>query len=221
MEIKSTLTAAITTCLLVASAVGVAAQGEESQGRSVAYTTGTSGEIPEVVQGTQQRAPDGHRQMRGLRIIDIPVEFSDPRLSGKLTIWSNGAGEDFPDGFTNLEPRTYRIVNQGGAWAGSGERILAARVGEPRPLINHESMVLFGEGSYAGLIAYVFIELANQAPELEAVILDIEMAPLPEPVAVEKPREIPAPSRPTAGSISLKASELAGPVDVIWPEAGR
>jgi hypothetical protein len=168
----------------------------------VAYATGTSGEIGETVQPSQQRAPDGHRQWRGLRFIDIPVEFSDPRLSGLLTIWSNGAGQDFPDGFANLEPRTYRIVNDEGAWAGSGERMLAVRVGESRPLINHESMVLFGERAYEGLVAYVFIELANDEPELEAVILDIEMAPLPGPVAAGKPRDITLPSRPTADSVS-------------------
>ena len=68
--------------------------------------------------------------------------------------------------------------------------------GEPRPLINHESMVLFGERAYEGLVAYVFIELANQAPELEGVILDIEMAPLPDPVVAETRREITQPSRP-------------------------
>jgi hypothetical protein len=62
-------------------------------------------------------------------------------------------------------------------------------------------MVLFGERAYEGLVAYVFIELANDEPELEAVILDIEMAPLPEPVSVDEQREITAPSRPTADSI--------------------
>ncbi len=202
MQIKSTLIIAITIGLLVGSAARVVAQDEESSAPSVAYSTGTSGEIGETVQPSQQRAPDGHRQWRGLRFIDIPVEFSDPRLSGLLTIWSNGAGQDFPDGFANLEPRTYRIVNDEGAWAGSGERMLAVRVGESRPLINHESMVLFGERAYQGLVAYVFIELANDEPKLEAVILDIEMAPLPGPVAAAEPPDITLPSRPTADSVS-------------------
>jgi hypothetical protein len=205
VKLRSTLIAAVTTSLLVGSGVAVAAQDEEPEARSVPYATGTSGEIAEVVQPTQERAADGHRQMRGLRFIDIPIEFNDPRLSGLLTIWSNGAGQDFPDGFANLEPRTYRIVNDDGAWSGSGERILAVSSGRPRPLINHESMVLFGEGAYEGLVAYVFIELANEEPELEAVILDIEMAPLPEPIAAEEQRRITGPSRPTADSVTGQA----------------
>ncbi len=209
MKIKSALIAAITIGLLVGSVAGVGAQDEESKARLAAYTTGTAGEIAETVQGTQERAPDGHRQLRGLRFIDIPVEFSDPRLSGLLTIWSNGAGRDFPDGFANLEPRTYRIVNDDGAWAGSGERILAVSTAESRTLINQESMVLFGERAYEGLVAYVFIELANEAPELEAVILDIEMAPTPEPITTVTRREITGPSRPTADSIGPQAERVA------------
>ena len=46
-------------------------------------------------------------------------------------------------------------------------------------------MVLTGEGDYEGLVAYVFIDFANEEPELEAVILEVERAPFPEPVAVE------------------------------------
>ena len=117
-----------------------------------------------------------------------------------LTISSNGAGRDYTGGHARLEPRTYRIDNDGGAWAGSGERVLALSVDQLRPLINHESMVLFGEGGYEGLVAYVFIELANEAPELEAVILDVEMAPLPDPIEARERRDIPEPQAPTAHS---------------------
>jgi hypothetical protein len=71
----------------------------------------------------------------------------------------------------------------------------------PRPLINHESMVLVGEGAYEGLVAYLFIELANEVPELEAVVLAIEMAPQPDPITGTERREIPEPQAPTAGSL--------------------
>jgi len=216
---KLTVITAITFGLLVGAAVSVAAQGEEPEASSVAYATGRSGEIAEVVQPTQGRAADGHRQWRGLRFVDIPLEFSDARLSGLLTISSNGAGEDFPDGFANLEPRTYRIVNEDGGWAGSGERMLAVRRGEPRPLINQETMVLFGEGDYVGLVAYVHIELANEEPELEAVILDIEMAPLPEPIASEEPPDITQPRRPAPDSVGPTVLEPSGTIDDIRREA--
>ena len=75
-------------------------------------------------------------------------------------------------------------------------------VDQPRPLINHESIVLSGEGGYDGLVAYVFIELANEVPELEAVILDVEMAPLPDPIEAKERREVsPGPQAPTAHSV--------------------
>jgi hypothetical protein len=199
MRIKSTLIAATSLALLVGSMLSVAAQEQESDGQSVAYATGTAGDPQAVVEPTQQRTSDGQIQIRGLQLDDIPVQFSDPRLSGLLTISSNGAGRDFADGHARLEPRSYRIATDGGAWSGSGERILVLSVQRPRPLINHESMVLLGEGRYEGLVAYVFIELANEEPELEAVILDIEMAPLPDPItAMERP-EITGPQRPMAG----------------------
>jgi hypothetical protein len=181
--LKTTLTMAIAVGLLAGSAVGVAAQDEESEAPPVAYTTGTTGSPADGVEPTEESVPGG-RQMRGLGLIDIPLEFTDARLSGLFTISANGAGQDFADGIANLESRTYRLVNDDGAWAGSGDYIFAIADGSP-PLINQESMVLTGEGAYDGLIAYVFVDFANEEPELEAVIVEVERAPFPEPVAVE------------------------------------
>ena len=211
MKIKSTLIAATTIGLLVGSMITVVAEDEESAVQAVPYATGTAGDPQAVVEPTLRQTSDGEIQIRGLRLDDIPVRFTDPRLSGLLTISSNGAGRDYADGHARLEPRTYRIDNDGGAWTGSGERILALSVGQPRPLINHESMVLFGEGGYEGLVAYVFIELANEAPELEGVILDVEMAPLPDPIAAGERRDIPEPQAPTAHSVGAASLEQTGP----------
>lgn len=201
MKTKSTLIVATSIGLLVGSMVGVVAQDEESDVQSVAYATGAAGDPQAVVEPTLQRTSDGQLQIRGLRLDDIPVRFTDHRLSGLLTISSNGAGRDYVDGHARLEPRTYRIDNDGGAWTGSGERILALSVDQTRPLINHESMVLFGAGEYEGLVAYVFIELANEVPELEAVVLDVEMAPLPDPIAAKERRDIPGQQGPMADSM--------------------
>ncbi len=196
MQFKPTLVVATTVSLLLGLTAAVVSQDEVPEVGSVAYSTGIAGEPSEVVDPTQLPAPDGELQLRGLQLIDIPVRFTDSRLSGLLTISSNGAGRTFADGHARLEPRTYRIDNDDGSWTGSGERILAVSVRAPRPLINHESMVLLGDGAYDGLVAYVFIELANAAPELEAVVLDIEMASLPEPVPAEKDRDLTTPRSP-------------------------
>jgi hypothetical protein len=188
---------------MVGSMVSATAQETEPDVQSVTYATGTAGDPQAVVEPTLRRMSDGQFQIRGLRLDDIPVQFTDSRLSGLLTISSNGAGRDFVNGHARLEPRTYRIDNDGGAWAGSGERILALSAYQPRPLINHESMILLGDGEYQGLSAYVFIELAGERPELEAVILDVEMAPSPDPIAVDERRILPAPQGPMTDSVIL------------------
>lgn len=221
MSIKSTLIAATTICLLVGSSAGVIAQDDRSDEgpgvRSAAYSTGIAGDVPDTVDATQLQAPDGQLQSRGLQLIDIPVTFTDSRLSGLLTIWSNGAGRNFADGFARLEPRTYRIDNDEGSWTGSGERILAVSLQEPRPLINHESMVLAGDGAYDGLVAYVFIELANAAPQLEAVVLAIEMAPLPGPVPARDRHDVTGPRRPVTDPIAQAVPGPPGRLNQVIP----
>lgn len=196
MQINATLTAVLLIGLAVVPG-GVAAQDDEPVVERMAYSTGIAGDVPETIDPTQLDAPEGELQFRGLQLLDIPVLFTDARLTGRLTISSNGAGETFADGFARIEPRTYRIDNDGGSWSGSGERILAVSAGQIRPLINHESMVLFGSGSYEGLVAYVFIELANSNPELEAVVLDVEMAPAPDLIPARRGRDLTGPRRPS------------------------
>ena len=203
MKTRYVLIVALAISMLGSLGVGAAAQEDASELRTHVYSAGIAGDVPETIQGTQVLADDGQFQLRGLELIDIPVRFSDDRLTGLLTIASNGAGRNFSDGHARLEPRTYRIDNAGGSWTGEGERILALSLRESSPLINHESMVLFGEGDYEGLVAYVFIELANRAPELEAVVLEIEMPPLPEPVPRRSRDDITAPRGPATDSIAL------------------
>lgn len=201
MKTTSVRIAATVIGLIVGSMIGVAAQDEDPEVQSVPYATGIAGQPRSAIDPTQRVTPDGELQIRGLQLGDIPVQLSDPRLSGRLTISSNGAGRNFPDGHARIEPRTYRIDNNGGGWSGAGERVLAFSVRQPTPLINHESMILQGEGGYAGLVAYVFIELAGATPELQAVVLQVEMAPLPDPIEVETRREITEPERPLADAV--------------------
>lgn len=193
MHITTALTALVGVALLAGVSPATAQDAASDEGSTVPYARGVAGSPATTVDPTQRQTSTGELQLRGLQLRDIPVRFTDPRLSGTLTIWSNGTGRVFTDGHARIEPRTYRIDNGDGAWAGTGERVLAVSVRQPRPLLNHESMVLLGEGAYEGLVAYVFIELANAVPELQAVVLDVELAPTPAPVAApERPRLEPA-----------------------------
>jgi hypothetical protein len=164
----------------VLTGTGVAAQEADQEAPAMVYATGSEvGQPADMVDGTVEDAPDGSRQLRGVRF-SIPVEFTDPRLSGDLFVWSNGAEQETTDGFARLDTRTHRLVNDDGAWTGSGLRVVALGE-EPEPLLNHGSMLLVGEGAYEGFIAFVLGEVTEEGPGYRAVILKTDM--VPEPVA--------------------------------------
>lgn len=177
------LLGAIAVGLVVGSSVGVLAQDEQSGAASAVYATGTIGWPPaEIVEPEVERVPGGNDE-RGLMLVDLPVEFSDARLSGRLTVSGNGATRELAEGRAWIESRTHRIVNDGGAWAGSGYLV---RTSSDEPAIDQESMLLVGEGGYEGLIAYVFLDAPPEGEsKWEALILEAEQPPLPEPVTVE------------------------------------
>ena len=178
--IKTTILAAI--AMAVLTGTGVAAQEAEPEAPPMAYATGTEvGQPTDIVDGTVEDSPDGSDQLRGVRF-SIGLEFSDPRLSGLLTVWSNGAQQETTDGFARLDMRTHRLVNDDGAWTGSGLRVVALG-DEPEPLLDHGSMLLVGEGAYEGFVAFVLGEVTEEGPGYRAVILESDMLPTPEPDA--------------------------------------
>ena len=182
---RITITAAITVGLMVSSWVGVTAQDEEPAAEPAAYATGTIGWPPaEIVEPEVEPVPGGNDE-RGLMLVDLPVEFSDSRLSGLLTISANGTTRELTDGRAWIELRTHRIVNDQGAWAGSGTLVRASS-DELGLGVDQQSMLLVGEDAYDGLIAYVFLDAPPEGESTwEALILEAEQPPLPDPVAVE------------------------------------
>ena len=106
----------------------------------------------------------------------------------RLFISANGVRQDFVDGFASLELRTYRIVNDDGAWAGPGEFIIAQESDSGPALMRQSSMVLTGEGAYDGLVAYVLFHATDEDPTttvMEGVILAVDLPPAPEPIPAE------------------------------------
>lgn len=175
------LTNLLALSLAIAIPAAATAQDPAPKAPEVAYSTGSAAGGPaRVVDGTEERSRANHPQMRGRSFIGIPIEFTDPRLSGLFTIAANGSAQDFVDGWATIESRTYRIENDDGAWAGSGDYVFA--IGSDEPLILQESMVLVGEGAYDGLVAYMFVEDVNGEPGFEAVIVENQVAPAPEPI---------------------------------------
>ena len=179
------LATALAVGLVAGATAGVAAQDDEPGAESVTFATGSLGWPPaEIVPPEVVPVPGGNDES-GLMLIDIPVEFSDPRLSGLLTVWGNGTTRDFDDGRAWIESRSNRIVNDGGAWAGPGV-LVRAFSDELGVGVGQESMLLTGEGGYAGLIAYLFLDAPPEGEAMwQALILPADAPPMPDPVATE------------------------------------
>ena len=174
-------TSLLTLSLALAGTSATLAQDAPELEPEVPYVTGSvTGDIAGVVEPTEAFPAEGLREMRGLSIVGIPVLMDDPRLSGFLTFSANGSGQDFDNGFINIESRTYRLENPGGAWTGNGNYALA--VTEDENLLDMESAVLIGDGDYAGLTAFLFAKFDDGNRAFEAVVIEGAPAPLPDPV---------------------------------------
>jgi hypothetical protein len=177
--IKTSIISILAVGLLAGSAVGVAAQDEEFP--PLVYFTGSADEPgrfvePEVTEG------DLGWTMSGLEVHDIPFEMSDPRISGSLSGFGQGAGGGpfGEEGFVNFDAYTYRIDNEGGSWEGQGTYFWVAE-GEDDEKVDMSTMLLTGSGDYEGLYAYVFTDWLNE-PNIRGIITSLEPAAFPEPV---------------------------------------
>lgn len=73
----------------------------------VAYATGSvTGEPARFVPPTEETTVEGIATMLGQQRFGIPIELTDPRLTGLLSHTSNGAGQEFADGWGQIETRT-------------------------------------------------------------------------------------------------------------------
>ena len=175
-------TSLLTLSLALVGTTATVAQDAPELEPEVTYSTGSvSGEIAAFIPPADEVINDGLRQMWGRSIVGVPVEMGDPRVSGQLSFVANGAGQDFENGFTNIESRTYRLENEGGVWTGSGSAVLA--VSDEEALIDMETAVLVGEGDYDGLVAYLYAEPTEDNRAFEIVVVQGEPAALPEPVS--------------------------------------
>jgi len=179
--IKTSIISILAIGLLAGSAVGVAAQEEEAAAdlSTPVYVTWTAGEPASVIDGVFD---EDAGELRGLVIQAAPVEASDPRLSGLAYFVINGNRENNADGSGTLESRSWRIVNDGGAWTGTSTYVVA---GDPSvdgpPAINHESGLFIGEGGYEGLVAFSTADyLEGEGNQGEAVIFELSVPPVPE-----------------------------------------
>jgi hypothetical protein len=189
--VKRTRTAfisAIAIGLLAGSAVGVAAQDDETSFEPPVEVTGTihtGGGCSQEVLGGEPTATSPEQRRFTCR---STTRMSDPRLDGTaLYIYENWLydGTDLPvfEGCAEdpeceepslfLESGALSIENADGAWR--GRPVLNPFVGFPGYGEEAQLMVLDGEGAYEGLTAFLRV-----ADETHGFIIDGEFPPNPE-----------------------------------------
>jgi hypothetical protein len=176
--IKTTTISILALGLLAGSAVGVAAQDEEAAEASTpAYVTyEVTDDAMNVIDGDFDEMAG---EMRGLVFQGVPVEASDPRLSGLWYFAINGNGQNLGTGdYGILESRSYRMENDGGAWSGTTTYADTIDPSTDAPAA-FEAGILIGEGGYDGLIAYVQADYRD-GQRGDAVILEVAVPPVPE-----------------------------------------
>jgi hypothetical protein len=180
---RSLALVSIVVALVVAWAVGVAAQ----DGREPAYFTATLG-VPRDLAPARMSASDAEHVIRGRGTLpaEQPVEATDPRISGFMTIRNNVDVYQYSGGVVGVNVNSVRIDNDDGAWSGSGTGFFASSAeGDPSVAIT----VLLGEDAYDGMS----VVLDNGTTEedgrfvehFRGIIVDGPIAPMPEPVPAE------------------------------------
>ena len=179
-KIRTIPTLALALGLLVSAAVAAAAQ-DAGEAPTSGYFTGSAGQPAEIQPPTVEEEVPGGRQMEGVRFIDIPVEASDARISGLMSVASNGTGVPRDGGFSNIVSGRFRIVNDAGSWEGVGTSVFAVR--DEQPVVDHETVQLIGQGAYEGLHAVLLWDFMGAEPVLHGVISELALASTPEVIA--------------------------------------
>ena len=133
--------------LLAGSAVGVAAQdGGPLTPTHVEFTSGWP--------------------VDGPPLLEAEVTASDPRVSGLLTVASDNDGPNAELGAEGLDVKLtvyeVRLVNDGGSWMGTGQRIGGGPEIEDVPPRDVGMWTLVGAGDYEGLSLYVSSQASGE-----------------------------------------------------------
>ena len=184
--LRTSLAGTVIVMLVVSLSVTVAAQ-DEADPLAPAYFTYTTGRSAEFTEGEVTRIDGTTTEIRGGRSAGKPVEATDPRASGLLTTVHNAdafrSGDSHYTTFTTSE----RLVNDGGAWSGTGTSVTAftseMSLADEFPR-STELTVLTGEGAYEGLMLLLGSSFDGASEAQWGVIVPTDQMP-PTPDLVE------------------------------------
>lgn len=171
--------------LLAGSAVGVAAQDEESVAGATSFTGTPRGGPALDVDTIETDLGDGFTAVDGFTYRNT-WETSDERLTGDVTGVNNYVLD--PDGFTGGYPDmgmslAIELTNEGGSWLGEGTGFTSTDLG-----IAREMYTLVGQGGYEGLTAYVINESTGSPGSrstISGIVFPTAKREAPEPYAGE------------------------------------
>lgn len=183
--VKTTTISIVAVGLLTGSAIGVAAQDEETAAEpgTPARVTGTIDDTgSETVQEPTEDVVDGAIGLRGLIVEGDQFEMDDPRLTGTVTLAMNfdfhsvNDQENVAAGSLAL-----RLENEDGSWSGQGTSVGHGAAGmSPEEALGLDTWVLTGAGAYDGLSAILIVDTGGFPATVDGVIFAGEMPPAPE-----------------------------------------
>lgn len=181
MHARRTVLATAVIVMALATWDGVAS-AEESQPMAPAYFTLARGPAGESIGGlaADDLDGDGLPELRGQLEVGIPVEASDPRVSGLWTIRVNADVVGVADGTIDMAMTSHHLQNDEGGWRGTGTAISA--YGSEGDLTAGLT-VLTGEGAYQGLSLVLSQTYKDSDESYWGIILpSAKVPPTPDPI---------------------------------------
>lgn len=172
---RSTTSAAVLSVLALVSSSAVFAQEAEAPAGGeppFVYVQGQAADVqPTLIEGATRSEGDV-MYTDGFTVVETPIEFSDPRLSGVITITMNMLEGAVDGGTAAYVPSHFRIDNDDGYWEGTGTQFWIELEGDDAggPLAT-ELYTLTGHGSYEGLTTVLWTDFLNDGPPNPSGIL--------------------------------------------------
>lgn len=178
-QLRTLPSAAIGMALSFAMMTPAVAQSDDAQQSLMATAVSGSLTIDERPASEEVIELGSVLQVRDAIFEPGTVEADDPRLAGVAGLIANG-DVHLVEGAPNVEVEvdTVRVVNDRGAWEGSGTTV------SEQGVVGPQSILLHGSGDYDGLTAYITLRLDEAVPPqpipFDGFVFPGELPPTPE-----------------------------------------
>ena len=191
--LKTTTVSILAVGLLAGSTGGIAAQDDAALATDeIIYVTGEMSSPPEDFKGPDDAKVEdvaGGFRFENAITWDVGLEFTDPRLSGKLRIVQNGIKGPIDGGEAMIMPSTFQLVGDLCEWVGEGVLLSADLLDDAgefkEELIGTQFNSFTGLGDCDGLTAYLITSFhgGQQPPTVEGLIFPSDIPGMPMPAA--------------------------------------